>query len=119
MRTCSIIQKEKSEFRHWQRRGEKIKDYISANLAGDLSLATVSQKFELSTSTLKLIFKKYTGNSYHHHVEELRMKKAIKLIILEGQRVQQTMYASGYKYRSSFNKAFKKRFKHSPGYFLK
>ena len=118
MRTCSIIQKEKNEFRHCQRRGDKIKDYISANLGGDLSLATVSQKFELSTSTLKHIFKKYTGNSYHHHVEELRMKKAVELIT-QGQRIQQAMYATGYHNRPTFNEAFKKKFKHPPGHFRK
>lgn len=95
---------------------ETIKEYILTNLEKDLSIGTVSGKFAMSASTLKRLFKKYTGSSYHQYVEETRMEKAFELIT-KGQRPQQTMYATGYHYRSSFNKAFKRRFKHPPGYF--
>ena len=99
-----------------QRVIERITAYIFANLTEDLSIGTVSEKFTMSASTLKHLFKKYTGSSYHQYVEGTRMKKAFELIT-KGQRTQQTMYATGYHYRSSFNKAFKRRFKHPPGYF--
>jgi AraC-like DNA-binding protein len=99
-----------------QRAVETITEYILTNLEKDLSIGTVSEKFTMSASTLKHLFKKYTGSSYHQYVERTRMEKAFELII-KGQRTQQTMYTTGYHYRSSFNKAFKKRFKHPPAYF--
>jgi len=95
---------------------EMIKEYILTNLEKDLSIGTVSEKFTMSASTMKHLFKKYTGSSYHQYVEGTRMEKAFELIT-KGQRTQQTMYATGYHYMSSFNKAFKRRFKHPPGYF--
>jgi len=95
---------------------DKIKEYILTNLEKDLSIGTVSKKFAMSASTLKRLFKKHTGSSYHQYIEGTRMEKAFELIT-KGQRTQQTMYATGYHYRSSFNKAFKRRFKHPPGYF--
>lgn len=119
MDSTDQVQNNANEQLHWQSRVERIKEYVAANLANNLDITTVSQKFELSTSTLRHIFKKDTGYSYHYHVEEMRMKKAFELITRDGQRVQQTMYATGYRYKSTFNKAFKKRFGHSPGYFRK
>ena len=107
------------ELHDWQSRVERVKDYVSANLSGGLSIEVVAEKFKLSTSTLGHIFKKHTGRSYHQYVQEMRMNKAFELITREGQRIQEAMYATGYKYRSSFNKAFKKRFQHAPGYFQK
>ena len=95
---------------------ERIKEYILVNLSKDLSIGTVSGKFAMSASSLKRLFKKHTGSSYHQYVEGTRMEKAFELIT-KGQRTQQTMYATGYHYRSSFNKTFKKRFKHPPAYF--
>ena len=95
---------------------ERIKEYILVNLSKDLSIGTVSGKFAMSASTLKRLFKKHTGSSYHQYIEGTRMEKAFELIT-KGQRTQQTMYATGYHYRSSFNKAFKKRFKHPPAHF--
>ena len=99
-----------------QRAVETITEYILTNLEKDLSIGTVSGKFAMSASTLKRLFKKHTGSSYHQYIEGTRMEKAFELIT-KGQRTQQTMYATGYHYRSSFNKAFKRRFKHPPGYF--
>jgi AraC-like DNA-binding protein len=104
---------------HYKSRVERVKEYVLGNLAGDLSIEAVAEKFGLSTSALRHIFKKHTGRPYYQYVQEMRMNKAYELIARKGERIQQAMYATGYKYRSSFNKAFKKRFNHPPGYFSK
>ncbi len=104
------------EFPHWKTRVEKVKEYVSQNLAGDLRIATVCRKFNLNKFTLQHIFKEQQKETYHEYVEGMRMEKAFEMIT-KGERTQQTMYATGYHYRSSFNKAFKRRFKHPPAYF--
>ncbi|MEO5650037.1 MAG: hypothetical protein ABIR03_08950, partial [Ginsengibacter sp.] len=53
------IQSEVNETRQGQSRVEKIKAYLSNNLTADLSTAAVSQKFDLSVSTLRHIFKNH------------------------------------------------------------
>ncbi|MDE3184447.1 MAG: helix-turn-helix transcriptional regulator [Bacteroidota bacterium] len=100
-------------------RHERIKEYITDKLSTDLRAAVVSQKFELSVSSLQHLFKKNQGQSYHHYLEETRMKKAFELIALKGKRIKEAMYVTGYKRRSTFNRAFKRKYNHPPGYFLK
>jgi two-component system, response regulator YesN len=113
----SQIQNQWDESSGSKNRLEKIRQYLSENLENDLSLAIVADKFELSVSSLKNMFKTYEGKSYHQYVTDIRMEKAFELITKEGQRIQQVMYATGYHYKSTFNKAFIKKFKHRPGYF--
>ncbi len=83
MDTNITIKNKEDALLHRQSRMEQIKEYVLANLASDLSIGLVSQKFEMSASTLKHIYKKYTGNSYHHYVTEMRMKKAFELVLLK------------------------------------
>ncbi len=105
---------------HWAKsRIEKIRQYLSENIETNLRLAVVADKFQLSVSSLQHIFKKYQGQSYHQYVEEIRMKKAFDLITKEGKIIKEAMCLTGYKKRMTFNRAFKRIYKHPPGYFMK
>ncbi len=95
-------------------RVEQVKMYVSKNIASDLCASVVSEKFELSISSLQHLFKKYQGQSYQRYLEDSRMKKAFGLITREGKRISEAMYATGYHNRSTFNNAFKKKFKSHP-----
>ncbi|MEO6134159.1 MAG: AraC family transcriptional regulator [Ginsengibacter sp.] len=97
---------------------ERIKIYINETLSGDLRATTVSQKFELSVSTLLHLFQQQQKQSYHQYVEDVRMGKAFYLV-QQGKRVKEVIHATGYKNRSTFYNAFKKKFKHPPRYFSK
>lgn len=112
------IQDEVNEMRLEQNRVEKIKTYLANNLTKDLSIAAVSQKFEVSASTLRHIFKNHQQQSYRHYLEGLRMDKALEFL-KEGKWVKEVMTATGYKNRSTFNNAFKKRFKYPASRFKK
>ena len=112
------IQNEASEIRLEQNRVEKIKTYLANNLTHDLSIAAVSQKFEVSASTLRHIFKNHQQQSYRHYLEGLRMDKALEFL-KEGKWVKEVMTATGYKNRSTFNSAFKKRYKYPASHFKK
>ena len=106
------------EFAHGKTRVEKVKEYVSENLAGDLRIITVSEKFNLNKSTLQHIFKEQQKETYREYVERMRMDKALHLL-KEGKWVKEVSLATGYNNRVAFYKAFKKRFQYSPGYFKK
>ena len=114
----SNIKDEENELLHLTSRVEKIKEYVLDNLASDLGIMGVSEKFELSVSTLRHIFKKHVGESYGQYVERQRMIKAIRLL-KKGKWVKEVIAMTGYKNRGTFNNAFKKRFKFPASHFKK
>ena len=95
----------------------KIKKYIDENISGDLHAGAVSKKFNTSISSLHHLFQREEKMSYHVYLEEVRMKKAFELLKMEGMSVKEVMFASGYTYRTTFNSAFKKKFKYPPSHF--
>lgn len=92
-------------------------DYLHLHLSGDLSARAITSKFEISESSLQRLFKKYTGFTYRGYVEDIRITKAFELIYTEGKSIKQAYYAIGYRNRPTFNHAFKKKYKFSPGQF--
>ena len=98
-------------------RFRRIKKYIHCNLSADLSAAVVAEKFDLSISTLLHTFRNYSERTYQQYVADIRIHNALR-IINKGGRVKEAMFKTGYKNRSTFNNAFKKRFKYTPGYFM-
>lgn len=116
MQTPRHIQED--ELLHWKSRMERIKEFVLANLAADLSSRAVSERFGLNKATLRYLFQNEEHESYHAYVERMRVTKALQLLS-EGKWVKEAMREAGYKNRGTFNKAFKKRFKLSPGFFKK
>ena len=106
------------ELLHWQSRLERIKEYVLANLAADLSTGTVAGKFGLNEATLRHLFQRQQHESYHDYVERRRMTKALQLLS-EGKWVKEVIRAVGYKNKSTFNDAFKKRYRYPASYFKK
>ena len=102
-----------------KRRVIAIKVFTSKNIGSGLHARDVAVKFQWSVSSFHRFFKKHHGTSWHVYLEEVRIKKALKLLKNDHLRVKEAMYATGYTNRSSFNKAFKKRYHHPPGYFKK
>ena len=119
MATGTPIQDSSNELHPEYNRVELVKNYIAEHIASDLIAAAVCRQFNFSLSTLHHLFKKYQGQTYQRYVEEVRMNRAIDLITKEGFRVNEAMYATGYKHRATFNAAFKRKFKQSPRHFRK
>lgn len=97
---------------------EKIVRHLLGHLHTDLRVGRVANHFEISPATLQHLFKEYRHQSFQHFVEEKRMTKAFELV-MQGMRIKEIMQEAGYAYRSAFNKAFLKKFKHPPTYFRK
>lgn len=112
-------QSESKELFQEYSRVEEVKKYISENLDSNLSASIVSQRFELSISSLQHLFKKYVKKSYRQYLEDARMEKAHLLITKKGRRINEAMYSTGYNNRVTFNIAFKKRFGFPPSHFRK
>jgi AraC family transcriptional regulator of adaptative response / methylphosphotriester-DNA alkyltransferase methyltransferase len=97
---------------------ERVREYILANLAADLRIGTVAEKFGLNKITLRHVFKKQQHETYREYVERMRMDKALHLL-KEGKWVKEVMPATGYRNWSTFDRAFKKRYQHPPAFFKK
>ena len=106
------------ELLHWKTRVEKVKEYVSQNLGGDLRITTVCEKFNLNQFTLQHIFKEQQKETYREYVERIRMEKALQLL-KEGKWVKEVFPATGYRNWSTFSRAFKKRYKYPPAFFKK
>lgn len=98
------------------RRYRRIEAYIHNNLSGDLRAAVVAKRLGMSVSSLLHIFREHGGQTYQQYVADARMQTAYQ-ILAQGGRVKEAMYATGYKVKSTFNRAFKRAFGHPPGYF--
>ncbi|HVZ96688.1 MAG TPA: AraC family transcriptional regulator [Chitinophagaceae bacterium] len=96
---------------------KEIINYVEANIDTNLQGRTVAEKCNVSVSTLFHLFKKHHRLSFHTYVEMQRMDKALHLLQNAGMSVKEVMYATGYKNKKTFNKAFKKKFRYTPGHF--
>lgn len=65
---------------------QKALTYIDANLAGSLSLRTLAETLNVSSSYLSTLFKKETGQTLTEHINRRRVKHAMHL--LESTRLQ-------------------------------
>jgi AraC-like DNA-binding protein len=106
------------ELLQWQSRVAKIRQYVAENMASDLRVATICQKLDMNQYTLQHIFKEQQQETYHKYVERIRMNKALQLL-KQGKWVKEVMPATGYHNWSTFEKAFKRRFKYAPVFFKK
>jgi AraC-like DNA-binding protein len=87
--------------------------YINTNLASDLSLDYISNKFYVSKYHLLREFKKYTGYTIHRYIQQKRLIMA-KSLLKEGIPVTEVFVRCGFGDYSNFIRAFKKSFGLSP-----
>jgi AraC-like DNA-binding protein len=66
------------------------------------------------TSAFCKFFKKRTGKTFSHVLNEIRIGHACKLFIEQGLSVSDVCYSSGYNSLSYFNRQFKANTKYSP-----
>ena len=93
-------------------------DYISANLAGDISVQTIADCLNISRSRLCHQFKDFTGISLWNYVISRRIQRAQSLL-REGVSITETCYECGFKDYAHFVKAFSKVIGVPPGKYTK
>ncbi|MBR1781027.1 MAG: helix-turn-helix domain-containing protein [Oscillospiraceae bacterium] len=92
---------------------DEILDYINANLAQDLSVDALSERFYLSRSWLMHRFKDITGCPVHQYVLQKRLICAAQLL-RRGESVGEAVRLSGFADYSAFLRAFRRAYGVSP-----
>ena len=80
----------------------------------DLTLETLSAKFNLCPTHYHNIFKYNTGVTLREYVENQRIKKATNLLISTNLSLAQIAYECGFSSQSYFSFVFKRKFNTTP-----
>lgn len=87
---------------------EKALRYIESNLTSELSLERVATEVKFAPSYFHKLFKASTGKPLHQYIEDLRIEKAIDLLITTEMTLTQIAYECGFSSQSYFSYAFKR-----------
>lgn len=85
----------------------RVLSYIDTHYAEKITLENISAEMGCSEAYLSRVFKAHTGTSIYRHITDVRISTAQKLL-LEGESVTDTCFASGFDDCSNFIAAFKK-----------
>lgn len=86
---------------------DRVKDYISAHYAENLTLAVLSEIFYVCPAYLSRLFKKKTGINFVDHLTALRMEKAKELLANPALKVYNIAEMVGYENPRYFSRLFK------------
>ncbi|NMD37542.1 MAG: response regulator [Christensenellaceae bacterium] len=90
-------------------------EYIRKNFhMQNLTAETVSNHLHISTSYFNALFKKYTGNTFHQELNDIRMKEAMHLIKNTNLKTSEIAERIGLGESSYFSYSFKKYYGMSP-----
>lgn len=88
--------------------------YIKEHLTEDLSLEKIATGQGYSPIYFHKLFKTAMGQTLHDYVEELRIEKAITMLLETDYTVTKVAYECGFSSQSYFNHVFKRRMKKTP-----
>ncbi len=98
---------------HTQRMN-KVLAFIDETLDLEVSVSSLAKMAFYSEFHFHRIFSSYVGESVYAYRKRLLLERAVKFLLYTDKSVTEIAFDSGYDNHSSFNKAFKKFFKHSP-----
>lgn len=87
---------------------DQIKIYIQRNYLKDLQSKEIAEYFNISSSYLSTIFKKYTGMKLSHYIIDIRMKQACHLLDTTNLSIKDISKNIGYCDVQYFYRIFKK-----------
>ena len=96
-----------------------ILQYIEENLSNDLSLDKVANKFFYNPSYFSRMFKASVGMKFTDYIQEVRVKKALKLIYDSDYSIDRVVDEVGYVNKKQFYNIFKKKMGTTPGSYRK
>ncbi|HLK66225.1 MAG TPA: helix-turn-helix domain-containing protein [Bryobacteraceae bacterium] len=96
---------------HYQIKVNRVLDYISGHLDGDLSLARLSGIAAFSPFHFHRIFQGITGETLNSHVRRVRLERAALLLKTSpGKRITDAALEAGFAGTAEFSRAFKNHF---------
>ena len=84
-----------------------VNEHISTQFMKRLTIDSLSEEFDIPTSTLKRCFKGVYGTTIHQYLKECRINAAKRLLQESDQSVLEIANAVGYENGSKFTSAFK------------
>ncbi|CAM4115069.1 response regulator [Paenibacillus alkaliterrae] len=89
-------------------------DYIEAEYASDLTLASVADKLEVNPNYLSGLLRSKTGFTFTHHLIQYRLEKAKELLATTNLKIYQICEQVGYVDQAYFSRLFKATFGKTP-----
>ena len=96
-----------------------VASYITEDLTTHHTIERLSQKFEISTTTLKKYFRGVYGSSVYSYLRTYRLQAARKMVLKTDLSVTEIAGKIGYENPSKFTSAFKEKYGSSPTKFRK
>ena len=87
---------------------QKALTYIDADISGNLSLSSISQALNISSSYLSTLFRKETGQTLTEYISQRRVKHAMHLLETTKLQVQTIAQHCGIMDVQYFSKVFKR-----------
>lgn len=84
-----------------------VNEHISTQFMKRITIDSLSDQFDIPTSTLKRCFKGVYGTTIHHYLKECRINAAKRLLQESDQSILEIANAVGYENGSKFTSAFK------------
>ena len=94
---------------------ESANEYIEKNYKKEITLDSVSGAFGYSRSYFSRLFKTVCGMNFFDYLSLFRLKKSTVLLQDSDLTIESVAFACGYNCLRSYNRAFLKYFKQSPG----
>lgn len=91
-----------------------IEEYIRESYAMDISLKSISARFNFSSGYLGNLFKTATGRSIYEYINEVRLDAAAQMLLDSSQSTISIMQKCGFINESNFYRQFKTRFGVTP-----
>jgi AraC-like DNA-binding protein len=88
-------------------RMEAIYNYVDQHIGNSIHLDTVAEKVNLSVPAFCRYFKKLTGKTFSHFVNEVRIAQAAKMLKEEHLSISDVSFSCGFNNLSYFNKQFR------------
>ena len=96
-----------------------VSEYVSTQFMKRITIDSLSEQFDIPTSTLKRCFKGVFGTTIHQYLKECRINAAKRLLHETDQSVLEIANAVGYENGSKFTSAFKEATGMTPSAFRK
>jgi AraC-like DNA-binding protein len=90
----------------YEKRINKVCQFIQKNTDEPLSLKKVASLVNLSESAFCKFFKRLTGKTYSDYVNEVRIGRACERILITDKTIAEAAYASGFESLTYFNRVF-------------
>lgn len=94
-------------------------DYTEQHYREAITLPQIAAVINFTETSFCRYFKKWTGKSYYHYLNEVRIDKACALLMEDSSKtIEEVCYTIGYSSPSTFYKHFKKVLNMAPGTYL-